>query len=164
MTQTVVMITGANRGIGRGVLELYLARPNHQVIAVVRKTTTETLAQFGKLPKGKDTKLVVVEIDATVATDPARAAEELLEKHQITHVDILVANAGIALKWVKVSEVTPDDLQQHVDVNVYGFVLLYQAFLPLLQKSKGPKWVTIGSSSAYLTVSLLVSVSQGYLC
>lgn len=40
----------------------------------------------------------------------------------------------------------------HNEPNVFGFVLLFQATLPLLKKStKGPKWVAMGSSAAFLT-------------
>ncbi|KAL2130927.1 hypothetical protein VTI74DRAFT_5752 [Chaetomium olivicolor] len=151
MAPTIVLITGANRGIGRGLLELYLARPYHIVIATVRAPTTALETELASLPKAGGTSLIVVKLDLNVPSDPATAIKELSSVHGINHIDILVANAGIALKWVKVSEVTQNDIQQHVDVNVHGFIHLAQAFLPVLQKAKDPKWVTIGSSAAYLT-------------
>lgn len=154
---TIVLITGANRGIGRGLLELYLARPNHVVVAAVRDPNHATAKELSGLPKAQDTSLVVIKLDLTVHSDPASAVEALSATHGIKHVDILVANAGIATKWVKVSEVTPADIQDHVDVNVHGFVLLFQAFYPVLQKAKDPTWVTIGSSAAFLTVSPSIS-------
>jgi norsolorinic acid ketoreductase len=98
--------------------------------------------------------LDVIKIDALSRTDPAAAVETLAAKG-ITHIDILIANAGIALSWPKVAEVKVEDIQKHVDVNVYGFIYLYQAFRPLLKEAQAPKWVTIGSSAAFLTVSLI---------
>lgn len=153
MSQTVVLITGANRGIGHGLLSLYLARPDHIVLAAVRDPNHPTAKALASLPKAEGTELVVLKIDALVATDAPEAVKTLADKHRINHVDILVANAGIALKWVKVAEVTVEDIQKHIDVNVYGFTQLYQAFLPVLQKAKNPKWVTIGSCAAFLTVN-----------
>lgn len=153
MSPTVVLITGANRGIGRGLLELYLARANHRIIATVRDPNHSTAKKLTTLPRAEETSLVVVKLDVTVHSDPAAAVQELSAKHGIDHVDVLVANAGIALKWPTVSEVTPQDIQKHVEVNVHGFVVLFQAFRPVLQKAKDPKWVTIGSSAAFLTVS-----------
>ncbi|KAJ4293057.1 hypothetical protein N0V88_005721 [Collariella sp. IMI 366227] len=153
MAPTVVLITGANRGIGRGLLELYLARSDHIVVATIRSPDKAVETKLASLPTAERTSLVVLKLDLNVASDPA-AATKALSLHGIDHIDILIANAGIALKWVKVSEVTQDDIQQHVDVNVHGFVHLVQSFLPLLQKSKSPKLVTIGSSSAYLTTDL----------
>ncbi|KAK3903541.1 hypothetical protein C8A05DRAFT_32721 [Staphylotrichum tortipilum] len=152
MSPTVVLITGANRGIGRGLLELYLARPDHTVIAAVRDPSHATAQELAALPRHvSGTSLVVTKLDLTVPSDPAAAAADLVARHGIRRVDILVANAGIALKWVEVAEVTPDDIQQHVDVNVHGFVRLFQAFRPVLETASHPKWVTIGSSSAILT-------------
>ncbi|EAQ90267.1 hypothetical protein CHGG_02202 [Chaetomium globosum CBS 148.51] len=151
MSPTVVLITGANRGIGRGLLELYLARANHRIIATVRDPNHSTAKKLTTLPRAEGTSLVVVKLDVTVHSDPAAAVQELSAKHGIDHVDVLVANAGIALKWPTVSEVTPQDIQKHVEVNVHGFVVLFQAFRPVLQKAKDPKWVTIGSSAAFLT-------------
>ncbi|KAJ5321626.1 Short-chain dehydrogenase/reductase SDR, partial [Penicillium brevicompactum] len=132
-TPTIVLITGANRGIGKGILELYLKKPDHTA---------------------EGTTLHVIKIDALSPTDPAAGVEDLASKG-ITHIDILIANAGIALSWPKVTEVKVADIQKHVDVNVYGFINLYQAFRPLLKDAQAPKWVTIGSSSAFLTVSLI---------
>lgn len=43
-------------------------------------------------------------------------------------------------------------MQKHSETNVFGFVWLFQATLPLLKKStKDPKWVSMGSSAAFLT-------------
>ena len=156
MAPTVVLITGANRGIGRGLLELYLARPAHTVIAAVRDPDHATARELAALPRhvSGTTSIVVTKLDLTVASDPAAAAANLAARHGICHVDVLVANAGIALMWVGVAEVTPEDIQRHVDVNVHGFVRLFQAFRPVLKAAEKPKWVTIGSSAAVLTVSL----------
>lgn len=42
MAPIIVLITGANRGIGKGLLEKYLARPNHTVIGTVRDPDHES--------------------------------------------------------------------------------------------------------------------------
>ncbi|GAM38276.1 hypothetical protein TCE0_033r08873 [Talaromyces pinophilus] len=150
MAPTIVLITGANRGIGKGILELYLQKPNHTIIAANRDPSHPTSKALNDLPKADGTSLHVVKIDATSPTDPADAVKEL-ENKGIDHIDILIANAGIALGFPKVEEVQVDYIQKHVDVNIYGFIRLYQAFLPVLKKAKNPRWVTIGSSAAFLT-------------
>ncbi|CRL24592.1 Short-chain dehydrogenase/reductase SDR [Penicillium camemberti] len=150
MAPTIVLITGANRGIGKGILELYLQKPNHTVIAANRDPSHPTSNALADLPKAEGTTLEVIKLDALSPTDPAAAVKALAAKG-ITHIDILIANAGIALSWPKVSEVKVEDIQKHVDVNVYGFIRLYQAFRPVLKEAQAPKLVTIGSSSAFLT-------------
>lgn len=151
MSQTVVLITGANRGIGKSILELYLQKPNHTVIAATRDPNHATSQALINLPKAEGTDLLIIKIDATSPTDPTSALDELSAKG-IDHVDILIANAGISLSWPRVSELKIPDLQEHMDVNVYGLIYLYQAFRGLLKQAKEPKWISIGSSAACLTV------------
>ncbi|CZR67895.1 probable aflatoxin biosynthesis ketoreductase nor-1 [Phialocephala subalpina] len=149
MTKTIVLITGANRGIGKGLLGLYLAKPNHLVIAANRNPDHPTSKELSDLPKAKGTSLLVVKIDSTVATDTADAVKEL-ESKGIDHIDIIIANAGIAQLWPTVVEVQAKDIQEHIDTNIYGWIHLFQGTLPILKKSKNPIWVTIGSAAAFL--------------
>jgi len=82
-------------------------------------------------------------------------AVKQLARHGIDHLDIVIANAGISYVYSKVSEVKVEDMQKHTIPNTYGVIWLYQATLPLLKKSKNPVWVSMGSSAAFLTVSML---------
>lgn len=159
MESTIVLVTGANRGIGKGILELYLKKPNHTVIAAIRDQSHSSSKALADLPKAEGTSLLTTKIDATSMADLAAAVEELAGKG-IGHIDIIVANAGICLSWPTVSEVKIEDIQKHVEVNIYGFVSLYQAFRALLKGAKHPKWVTIGSSSALFTVSICSQCSD----
>lgn len=154
MAQTIVLITGANRGIGKGLLESYLARPNHTIIAGNRDPSHPTSKALLDLPTAKGTSLIIVKIDSTSPTDAADAVKQL-ESKGIDRFDIIIANSGIALVFPKIQEVKVEDIQKHVDTNIYGWIRLYQATLPLLKKSQNPLWVTVGSSSAFLTVRSL---------
>jgi len=42
-------------------------------------------------------------------------------------------------------------VQEHIDVNVYGTLRLFRAFLPLLVESKAPKFVALGSPLGSVT-------------
>jgi NAD(P)-dependent dehydrogenase (short-subunit alcohol dehydrogenase family) len=151
MSPLVVLITGANRGIGRGLLELYLQRPNHILIAANRDPSDPTSQEIASLPRAEGTVVHVIKNDSTVPTGAAEAVKQL-GSLGIDHLDIVIANAGVAYKFPLVRETTPEDLEMHMAPNVYGFLRLFQATLPLLQAAKSPKWVTIGSSAAFLTV------------
>ncbi|KAJ5167102.1 Short-chain dehydrogenase/reductase SDR [Penicillium canariense] len=148
MAPTIVLVTGANRGIGKGILELYLKKPNHTVIAANRDPSHPTSLALADLPKAEGTTLDVIKIDALSPTDPA-AGVETLATRGINHIDILIANAGIALSWPKVAGVKVADIQKHVDVNVYGFIYLYQAFRPLLKEAQAPKNFIPMQNAAY---------------
>ena len=154
MAPTIVLITGANRGIGKGLLELYLAKPNHTVIAANRDPSHATSKALLDLPRAEGTSLLLLKVDATVPTDPSDAVKQL-STQGIDHLDIIIANAGISYIWPKVSEVRTEDMQKHTVPNTYGVIWLYQATLPLLKKSKKPIWVSMGSSAGYLTVCVL---------
>ncbi|KAI2601978.1 hypothetical protein GGR54DRAFT_654900 [Hypoxylon sp. NC1633] len=152
MSPTVVLITGTTRGIGKGLLELYLAKPNHVVISANRDPDLPASRALLNLTTADNTTHILVKIDAADPNDPANAVEKLWSLG-IDHVDIVIANAGIGLSWPKVSEVETDEIQKHIEVNVYGFLRLYQAFLPVLKRSEKPTWVTIGSCAAWLTMT-----------
>lgn len=154
MAPTTVLISGANRGIGKGLVERYLARDEHTIIAAVRDPSHPTSKALADLPTGQHSRLVVVKIDSTVETDALKAVEEELSAHGVDHLDLVIANAGVARSFPKVSEVKAAELQAHITPNVFGVVWLYQATLPLLRKSAQPKWVTMGSSAGQLEVSL----------
>ena len=159
MAPTIVLITGANRGIGKGLLELYLAKPHHTVIAANRDPNHATSKALTDLPKAEGTSLLIIKIDATVSTDAVDAVKQLAS-HGIDHLDIIIANAGVAYIYPKVSEVKVEDIQKHIVPNTYGFIWLYQATLPLLKKSKNPTWVSIGSFTATLTVRSMYPIAM----
>ncbi|WYZ41093.1 hypothetical protein EsH8_IV_001434 [Colletotrichum jinshuiense] len=153
MASTIVLITGANRGIGKGLLQRYLAKPNHTVVGTVRDPGHESAKALAELPKGEGSSLVVVKFDVTSKTDGIEAVKQL-EAQGIDHLDIVIANAGVCFAWPKVSEITVEEIEGHYVPNVYGLIFTYQATLPLLKKSKNGKWITIGSCSAWLTNQL----------
>ncbi|KAK7947777.1 NAD(P)-binding protein [Apiospora aurea] len=73
--QTTVLITGASRGIGRGLAKAYLARPNHTVVAAVRDTSAKSVASLQAMQPAHGSKLQVVKIDGKVDSDPAEATQ-----------------------------------------------------------------------------------------
>ncbi|KAI1766298.1 hypothetical protein GGR53DRAFT_464534 [Hypoxylon sp. FL1150] len=156
MAPTVVLITGANRGIGKGLLARYLAKPDHVVIAGNRDPAHPTSQALEDLPKGEGSRLVVVKIDACVDQDPFDAVKQLQASHGIEHLDIVIANAGVSYVWPAVADVKIADLRAHMEPNVYGVVALYQATRPLLQKSarKEPVFAPMGSTAGLLANQL----------
>ncbi|CAN9083303.1 unnamed protein product [Alternaria alternata] len=155
MSSTTVLITGANRGLGLGLLQRYLAQPNHTVIAGNRNPAHPSSQALAQLPKGEGSKLIVVKIDASIEEDASIAVKELQDNHGIDYLDIVIANAGVAYTYPSVAELKLDDLRGHMRPNVYGFVTLYQATRALLQKSqREPIFTPIGSSAGCIVNQL----------
>ena len=135
-------------GLGRGLVETYLSRPNNTVVAAVRDSSSHTSQALYDLPRGSSSSLIVVKIDSHSETDAAAAVEELLSVHKITALDVVVANAGIAEVFPRVEDALVADLLEHYQVNVIAVIVLFGAVLPLLKASrKTAKFVTIGSSA-----------------
>ncbi|KAM0255925.1 hypothetical protein ACHAQJ_005326 [Trichoderma viride] len=151
MAQTYVLITGGNRGLGLGLVEKFLSQPNHTVISANRDPSHPTSKALTDLPKANGSKVVVVKYDAGVEQDAFDVVEELKEKYGISQLDVVVANAGIAKSYPLVKDVQRADIQEHINVNAYGVVSLYQATRDLLQKStNNPIFTTIGSGAGSL--------------
>ncbi|KAI1329075.1 hypothetical protein F5Y16DRAFT_367351 [Xylariaceae sp. FL0255] len=147
MTHTV-LISGANRGIGRGLLQRYLVQPNHVVIAANRDPSHPTSQSLNDLPKAASSSLIIVKLEASNQTDAVNAMRELHSSYKIDHLDLVIANAGLSTVCPTVSGLQIADLQNHMVVNAYGVITLYQATRPLLMKSeKEPKFIPIGSKA-----------------
>ena len=143
---TTVLITGANKGLGKGFVTKYRSRPNTTVIGGVRNPSSSEAQSLNSLPKASGSKLILVKIESTSDTD-ASAAVASLQKQGISHLDIVIANAGIykISAFVRVDEMKTTDLMEHFDVNAAGTVRLFQAVLPLLQKGTRPRFMAQSS-------------------
>ena len=150
-SKTIVLITGSNRGIGFGLIERFLAKPSHVVIAAVRNPEHPTAQALQNLFKGLDTQLIVVKIDANIEKDAHDALTELQQEHGVGHLDIVIANAGVAYIYPTVADVNIEDIKAHMQPNVYGVIALYQATRTLLKKSEQePIFLIMGSSAGLL--------------
>lgn len=144
------VVTGANRGIGKGITETLLAHPNTTFIAAVRDVEKPAKA-LSNIIVGEASKLIIVKIDATSETDALTAAEELKSKYGITKVDVLLFNAGLLDQLTPVLKTPAGQIRKHIEVNTIGPLLLLQAFVPLLEQSSAPKFLLTSSSIATLT-------------
>src|SRR5215218_1385594 len=112
-----VLVTGANRGIGRALVEDALRRGAKRVYAGTRQPLAN--------PDGRVTPLT---LDVTNAAQIQAAVE------RVESLDVLVNNAGLALYDDLSDRAT---LEQHLAVNLFGTYGVTQAFLPLLTRSGG---------------------------
>lgn len=137
-----VLVTGASSGIGRLTAEM-LADSGFFVYAGARKK--EDMESLNALEHVMAVRLdvtVQAEIDAAVAT---------IEKEG-RGLYGLINNAGV-VAVAPLIEVTEDDLQFVMDVNVFGPYRVTKAFAPLLIKSEG-RVATTGSISGAVTWTL----------
>lgn len=120
-----VVITGANRGIGKALADGYGARGD-----------TVTAASRAPGPAQLD------------VTDPAQI--ERFATHLNAPVDLLVCNAGVYLDREDSlgAGFTPDKWAETFAVNVAGVFLTIEALLPHLRQARAPKIAIISSTMA----------------
>lgn len=157
MSSLTYLITGANRGIGQGFVSTLLLRPNTTVIAAVRDVSKASSLE--SIPKGSGSKLILIKIDASSETDPFTAVTELKTKHNITSLDIVIANAGIGHSGGPISSTTPSALHDHINVNTLGPILLFQATSPLLRASTSKNPIFLGISTAIASLGIQDALS-----
>ena len=136
----VAFVTGGGRGIGRNVAE-ELARAGMKVAVAAR--SEDEVADAAEATGGLALVLDVTDRGA-VAEAVARVEREL------GPLDLLVANAGIALWEERAWEVDVDDWWRVFEVNVLGVFLCTRAVVPgMLERGRGRVVVT-GSGAGYL--------------
>jgi NAD(P)-dependent dehydrogenase (short-subunit alcohol dehydrogenase family) len=155
--QTVAMITGANKGIGRAIAE-QLAALDMTVLIGARDSRRGEDAAAAVRAAGGDAHAVVLDV-----TDPATVQEvaRWVGEH-FGHLDVLVNNAGItgsgqvspqdALDQVP-STVDPDMVRAVFETNVFGVIAVTNAMLPLLRRSPAPRIVNVSSAAGSLTIA-----------
>jgi NAD(P)-dependent dehydrogenase (short-subunit alcohol dehydrogenase family) len=112
-----VLVTGANRGIGRALVDEALSRGAALVYAGTRQPFTHP-----------DSRVTPLTLDVTDAAQVEAAAGE------VSALDVLINNAGVA-PYDDLSD--PVALEQAMAVNLFGTHRVVRAFLPLLVKSGG---------------------------
>jgi norsolorinic acid ketoreductase len=143
---STVLVTGSNKGIGKALLALYLARPSTTAIALIRDPDHSTSQSLPSLPMGKGSKLIVLQYDASIPESAKSAVSTLESSHNITHLDIVVANSGILGRHGPSTTATQQDFLDPFITNTLGAIFLFSATQPLLEKSSNPKFFTVSSS------------------
>jgi NAD(P)-dependent dehydrogenase (short-subunit alcohol dehydrogenase family) len=136
------LVTGASRGIGKGIVE-HLAARGWDVIAGVR--SQQDADAVTKLDPQRVSSVI---LDVTSADDIAALDQSLPEQ-----LDAVVNNAGIAVGGA-METLSPDEWRKQLEINVIGALAVTQAVLPRLRKSRG-RVVFISSVNGRLSMPLI---------
>ena len=131
-----VLISGGDRGIGAAAAQAFYAAGYR--VAVLYHQNAEAAARLEKALPG----CTVVQCDVA-----SRASCELAfhtVEQALGHVDVLVCNAGIAQQKL-FTDITPEEWQRMLDVNLSGAFHLCQLALPGMIHRKAGRILTVSS-------------------
>lgn len=131
-----VFITGASSGLGKATATLFASR-DWTVIATMRKPEKET--ELTQLPN-----MHLLKLDISNKKQIVEVAEKA---ENISPIDVLINNAAYGLMGA-FEGTTDEQLEQQINTNFLGTILVTKAFLPYFRKRKSGTIITISSSTA----------------
>ncbi|KAF2193655.1 NAD(P)-binding protein [Zopfia rhizophila CBS 207.26] len=153
-TPPVVLITGANQGIGYYIAELLSQSNNLYTILVGSRNMARGEDAVAKLLKTKtnhNTTITTIQIDITSPSSIAAAVEKITNKYG--RLDILINNAAVPSSEQGKIATTIADWETVFSTNVIGTVATTHSFLPLLSLSLDAKIVVLSSSIGSITMA-----------
>ena len=133
ISDSVALVTGANRGIGRALTEALLARGVKKIYATARDP--------GSLDGLSDGRLVKLRLDVTDSTQ-LRAIPEAA-----SDVNLVFNNAGVALATGLSGPTALSEARREMEVNYFGPLQMLQLLAPTLARNGGGAVVSIGSAA-----------------
>lgn len=128
------LITGANRGIGKVILEAFLENGANKVYAAVRKleSAQPLIEKYGD-------RVEAVHIDLAQPDSIKDAAVKAGD------VEVVVNNAGVLTSSMPLDEDAISNLNYEIDTNVSGLIRMAQAFAPVLKQNGGGALIQLNS-------------------
>lgn len=134
ITGKTVLVTGANRGIGKEIVHALVANGAGKVYAAVRRLeSAEPLIE----QHGDRVKAVAFDLgDEAVINAAAKTASD---------VDVVICNAGVLKSADLFSDDVYDALNYELDANLFGLIRAARAFAPVLKANGGGAFVQLNS-------------------
>jgi len=130
----IALVTGANRGIGKSIVDSFFDHGAKKVYLAVRnpESTAELAQQYGD-------KVVTRKVDVGDAESIKALAEHAQD------VNIVVNNAGVLEMADPLNDDIEEALNKELNVNVFGLIRVAKAFAPILEKNGGGAFVQLNS-------------------
>ncbi|MDJ0615927.1 MAG: SDR family oxidoreductase [Calothrix sp. MO_192.B10] len=143
-----ILVTGANRGIGKVLVETFIERGAAKVYAAVRK-----LESASPLVEKYGDKVVPIQIDLANPQSIAAAAQTAKD------VQVVVNNAGAFKGTTPLDENAIASLEFEININLYGLIHMAQVFAPLLKANGGGVFAQLNSVVSMKTFSNFATYS-----
>lgn len=143
LTGNVALVTGASRGIGKGIAE-ELAKEGANISICARGK--EDLDKAAEELQGHGVEVLAIPADVTVPDDVQRVVDET--RQRFGGIDILVNNAGwgtLGRSW----DASDEDWRYILDVNLWSAVRFTRAVVPSMRERGGGRIINISSVSGH---------------
>lgn len=137
LTGRVALITGGGSGIGKGAA---LAFSEHGCRTFLLDRDHERLHNTVREISAKGGEVVGLEVDVTDAAAVQSACDQAFAKYG--RLDIAFANAGINGVWAPIDELTPEEFDRTLAINLRGTFLTIKYAVPFLRRQGGSVLVT----------------------
>src|SRR5579862_9360655 len=152
MEDKVVVITGASSGIGAALAEIVAARGMTPVLVARRK---EALDEVAARCAGR---AQVMPADVTQRAEVLAVVEQTLKR--FGHIDVWINNAGRGITRAP-SELTDDDIDEMMRVNVKSVLYCMQEILPHFKSRNGGHIINVSSMLGRVPFAIIRSAYCG---
>ncbi|CAN7319398.1 SDR family oxidoreductase [Arthrobacter sp. LjRoot78] len=146
LSGAVVLVTGANGGLGREFVEQALARGAAKVYATARRPR-----------EWHDARIVPLVLDVT---DPNSIRAVVAQAPDVT---VLINNAGIAVESDTLLSLPDEEIRNVMETNFFGPIALTKAFAPVLAASGTSAVLNIHSALSWIALTGAYSASKAAL-
>ncbi|KOV68732.1 SDR family oxidoreductase [Streptomyces sp. MMG1121] len=143
---SVALVTGGSRGLGKALVEELYARGAAKVYATARDPRTVTHPDAVPL--------------ALEVTDPASVEAAAARAQDVT---VLINNAGVSLGARSFLDAELDVIRREFEANFYGPLLVTRAFVPAVERNGGGHLLNVHSVLSWLGVAGSYSATKAAL-
>jgi NAD(P)-dependent dehydrogenase (short-subunit alcohol dehydrogenase family) len=149
VSQTITVITGASRGLGRAAVRRLASVEGHLVVATARNRAD--LEPLRSQLQSAGHPIECRQLDVTDDNSAAALGEWLGERFD--RVDVLINNAGISIDHysTRLLELPLDTLRTTLETNLFGMLRVTQVLVPLMRASRAGRVVNLSSGMGQLS-------------
>ena len=138
--EKVWLITGASKGLGLALVKLLLSR------GVNVAATSRNAVDIENKIQGDKSRLLALTMDVTDESSVQQAVAKTIET--FGRLDIVINNAGYMLLG-SLEEISAEEFQQSLAVNVAGMVNVIRAAMPYLRQQRSGHVINFSSIAGY---------------
>ncbi|AEY93573.1 short chain dehydrogenase [Streptomyces hygroscopicus subsp. jinggangensis 5008] len=143
---SVALVTGGSRGLGKALVEELYARGAAKVYATARDPRSVTHPDAVPL--------------ALEVTDPASVAAAAAQAQDVT---VLINNAGISVGAHSFLDAAVEDVRREFETNFYGPLLVTRAFVPVIERNGGGHLLNVHSVLSWIGIAGSYSATKAAL-